>query len=197
MVSVSPCPTCGGEGQRITDPCPVCEGEGVRRVEKTIEVDMPPGVSTGDYITLRGSGNAGPRGGAAGDILVVAEVAEDPRFVRDGADLIHDLAITFSQAALGAEIEIPTVGEPTRVKIPPAMQSGRLIRLRGKGLPQLQGGGKGDVIVRVLVWTPTELTSEQEALFRKLAQLEAAPPVAGAEGKEKGFWSKVREAFTA
>lgn len=196
MVSVSPCPACGGEGQRIADPCPSCEGEGVKRVEKTIEVDMPPGVSSGDYITMRSAGNAGARGGVPGDILVVAEVADDPRFERDGADLVYDLAITFSQAALGADLEIPTVGDPARVKIPAGMQSGRLIRLRGKGLPHLQGGGKGDIIVRVTVWTPTDLTSDQEALFRKLSELEAAPPVAG-EGKERGFWSKVREAFTA
>ncbi len=197
MVSVSPCPTCGGEGQRIAAPCPACDGAGLPRVEKTIEVDMPAGVSSGDYITLRGAGNASPRGAPNGDAMVVAEVEEDPRFVRDGADLIHDLAITFSQAALGAELEIPTVPGSARVKIPAGVQSGRLLRLRGKGLPHLQGGGRGDLIVRVIVWTPTEVTAEQEALFRRLAELEAAPPVVGDQGKDRGFWTKVREAFSA
>jgi len=195
MVSVSPCPTCGGEGQRIEQPCTACEGTGVQRVEKTVEVDMPAGVSSGDYITLRGAGNAGPRGAAPGDVMVVAEVQEDARFVRDGADLIHDLAVTFSQAALGVELEIPTVPGTARVKIPAGVQSGRLLRLRGRGLPHLQGGGRGDLIVRIIVWTPTEVTGEQEALFRKLAELEAAPPVAGEQSK--GFWTKVREAFSA
>ncbi len=197
MVSVSPCPACGGEGQRIEDPCRACDGTGLQRVEKTIEVDMPAGVSSGDYITLRGAGNAGPRGVPPGDVMVVAEVEEDPRFLRDGADLIHDLAVTFSQAALGTEIEVPTVPGSAKVKIPAGIQSGRLLRLRGKGLPHLQGTGRGDLIVRVTVWTPGELNAEQESLFRQLAQLEAAPPRAGDQGKDRGFWSKVREAFSA
>ncbi len=196
MVSVSPCPACGGEGQRIDHPCDRCEGTGVRRVEKTVEVDMPPGVSSGDYITLRGAGNAGLRGGPPGDIMVVAEVEEDPRFVRDGADLICDLAVTYSQAALGAELEVPTVSGTTELKLPAGTQTGRLIRLRGKALPHLQGGGKGDLIVRITVWTPTELSREQEALFKRLAELEAAPP-STSEQRDRGFWSKVREAFSA
>lgn len=197
MVSVTPCPACGGEGQRIETPCPECSGRGIVAGEKTVEVDIPAGVSSGDYVTLRGAGNAGVRGGPAGDILVVVEVEEDARFVRDGADLVYDLPITFSQAALGAELEVPTVQGTTRLKIPAAIQTGRLLRLRGKGLPELQGGGRGDLIVRVLVWTPTELTPEQEQLFHKLAETESAPPRPGEEQKGKGFWSKVREAFTA
>ncbi len=197
MVSVSPCPACGGEGQRIEHPCRECDGSGMRRAEKTIEVDMPAGVSSGDYITLRGAGNAGPRGGPPGDIMVVAEVEDDPRFIRDGADLVYDLAVTFSQAALGAELEVPTVAEPEKIRVPAGVQSGRTLRLRGKGLPQLQGTGRGDLIVRFTVWTPSDLTPEQETLFRRLGELEAAPPVSGEEGKERGFWHKVREAFTA
>ncbi len=196
MVSVSPCPACGGEGQRIDDPCQRCDGTGVRRVERTVEVDMPPGVSSGDYITLRGAGNAGVRGGPPGDIMVVAEVEDDPRFVRDGADLVYDLAVTFSQAALGAQVEVPTVTGTTELKLPPGTQSGRLVRLRGKGLPHLQGGGKGDLIVRVTVWTPTELSKDQEALFQRLAELEAAPP-STTDQRDRGFWSRVREAFSA
>ncbi len=196
MVSVSPCPACGGEGHRIDNPCDRCDGTGVRRVEKTVEVDMPPGVSSGDYITLRAAGNAGLRGGPPGDIMVVAEVEEDPRFVRDGADLIVDLAVTFSQAALGAQLEVPTVTGTAELKLPAGTQTGRLVRLRGKGLPHLQGGGKGDLIVRITVWTPAELSKEQEALFRRLAELEAAPP-STSEQRDRGFWSKVREAFSA
>src|SRR5690606_7468887 len=131
------------------------------------------GVSTGDYVTLRGQGHAAPRGGARGDILAILEVEEDPRFLRDGADLIYELPITFTQAALGAELEVPTVGEGVaRLKIAAGTQSGRLLRMRGRGLPHLQGAGRGDLIVRVVVWTPTSLTAEQEKLLRRLAEVE-------------------------
>ncbi len=197
MVSVSPCPACGGEGHVIDHPCEECQSRGVAPQEKTIEVEIPAGVSSGDYITLRGTGNAGPRGGPRGDVMVVVDVEEDARFARDGADLILDLPVTFTQAVLGAEVEVPTVTGSARVKIPAGTQSGRLLRMRGKGLPHLRGGGKGDMIVRVLVWTPTELTAEQEALLRQLAPIETAPPAPGEQHGEKGFWSKVKGAFSA
>jgi len=195
LVSVTPCTACGGEGQRIENVCRSCGGRGVEQVEKTIDIDVPAGVSTGDYITLRGQGNYGGRGGVRGDILVVMEVEDDARFVREGADLIYDLPITFSQAALGADIDVPTLSGTARLRIPPGIQSGRLLRLRGKGLPHLQGGGRGDMIVRVVVWTPTQLTSEQESLFRKLAQVESRPPEKMDE-EDRGFWSRVKEALS-
>src|SRR5690606_9371595 len=188
MMTVQPCPQCRGEGQIIESPCRTCDGEGVRPVEKTIEVNVPPGVSTGDYVTLRAQGHAAPRGGARGDILAVLEVEDDPRFIRDGANLVYELPITFSQAALGAEIDVPTVGEGTaRLKIAPGTQSGRLLHLRG--------GGRGDLIVRIKVWTPTSLTPEQEKLMRRLAEIEQQPPSHVDEDDERGFWSKVKEAF--
>jgi molecular chaperone DnaJ len=195
LVSVMPCPECGGEGRRIEEPCSDCSGRGVRRSAREIEVNVPPGVSTGDYLTLRGQGNAGPRGGPRGDILVVLEVEEDERFIRDGADLIHELPITFSQAALGAELEVPTIGGTARLKVAPGTQSGRLLRMRGRGLPHLQGGGRGDLIIRVVVWTPAELTAEQEALFRKLARTEA-PAQRTDDGRDGGLWSRVKSALT-
>ena len=143
LVSVAPCPECGGEGRRIADPCNACDGRGLEAAEKRIEVDVPAGVSTGDYLTLRGHGNAGPRGGPRGDVLVVLEVAEDPRFVRDGADLVHERPITFAQAALGDTVEVPTVTGTAEVRVAPGTQSGFVARLRGKGLPHLRGAGKG------------------------------------------------------
>src|SRR5690606_7280404 len=141
-------------------------GVGVGRRPRTINVDLPPGVATGDHITLRGQGNAGPRGGPRGDIIAVMEVEEDERFIRDGADLIHELNLTFTQAALGAELEIPTVDGTARIRVPAGTQPGHLLRLRGRGLPRLQSSGRGDLIVRVGVWVPTSLTSEQERLLR-------------------------------
>jgi molecular chaperone DnaJ len=197
LVSVTPCHDCGGEGQRIEQLCPQCNGRGVEQKEKTVEVDIPAGVSSGDYLTLKGQGNAGTRGGPRGDILVVMDVEEDPRFMRDGNDLIYELPITFTQAALGADVEVPTVAGTARVKIPAGIQSGKLLRLRGKGLPHLQGAGHGDLIVRVVVWTPTTLTPEQEALIKKLAKIETKAPEQLDEDEGRGFWSRVREAFGA
>jgi molecular chaperone DnaJ len=195
LVSVMPCSDCGGEGQRIEKACEQCGGRGVERIAREVEVTVPPGVSSGDYLTMRGQGHAGARGGPRGDVLVVLDVEDDPRFLRDGADLVYDLPITFSQAALGAEIEVPTIGSVARVKIAAGTQSGQLLRLRGRGLPHLQGGGRGDLIIRVAVWTPTELTAQQESLLRQLAKVEApAERVDG--GRDRGFWSRVKEALT-
>lgn len=196
LVTVTACPACGGEGTRIASRCGDCHGRGVQPVEKTMEVSIPAGVSTGDYLTLRGQGNAAPRGGVRGDILVVLEVEEDERFLRDGADLVYDLAVTFSQAALGADVEVPTVGgPPAAVHVAAGTQSGHLTRLRGKGLPHLQGVARGDLIVRVTVWTPTSLTAEQEQLLRRLSAVESAPPVKGEDDGGRGFWSRVKEAL--
>lgn len=196
FVSAGPCPTCGGEGQRITDPCTTCHGEGWQRVERTLEVEVPAGVSSDNYITLRGQGNVGPRGGPRGDILVILEVEDDPRFIRDGDDLVHVLPISFSQAVLGAQLEIPTVLGTETITIPAGVQSGETLTLRGKGLPRLGGAGRGDQHVRVQIWTPQELTPEQEQLFHRLAEIEGSPP--SADGRQRsGFWSRVREAFSA
>ena len=197
MVSVTPCGACGGIGERVDTPCHACNGRGVEARERVIDVDVPPGVSTGDYLTLRGQGNAGPRDGPRGDILVVMDVEPDPRFHREGADIVYEHPVTFSQAALGHEVEVPTVGGTARVKIPAGTQSGTLLRLRGRGLPNLQGGGRGDQIVRIVVWTPTSLSADAERLIRKLAEIEAAPPERLDGGAEGGFWNKVKSAFSA
>ncbi|HSK18436.1 MAG TPA: molecular chaperone DnaJ [Longimicrobiales bacterium] len=195
LVSVMPCPECGGEGQRIEEPCGQCNGRGVERATRELEVSVPPGVSTGDYLTLRGQGNAGVRGGPRGDVLVVLEVEEDERFLRDGADLVYELPVTFSQAALGAELEVPTIGGSARLRVAPGTQSGRLLRMRGRGLPHLQSTNRGDLIIRVVVWTPTSLTAEQESAFRQLAKTEA-PAERVDDVRDRGFWSRVKEALT-
>lgn len=195
LVSVRPCPECNGEGFRIRNRCQACRGEGRVRTERTVKVDVPPGVSTDDVLKLSGRGNAGPRGGPRGDVLVVVEVEADPRFERRGDDLLLDLPVTFSQAALGARIEIPTIDGSETVSIPSGMQSGQAIRMRGRGMPRLRSSGRGDQIVRVRVWTPVDLSGEQREALERLAETEARPPEP--DRKEPGFWERVKQAFTA
>lgn len=199
FVSVAPCPACGGAGQRIEEPCPSCRGRGTQPGEATLEIEVPAGVTAGDYLAMRGRGSVGTQGGPRGDVMVVLDVKEDERFVRDGADIVYRLPITFSQAALGAEMEVPIVdGTTARVKVPAGVQTGQILRLRGKGLPRLRGGGHGDQLVQMVVWTPTDLSPEQEKLYRKLADLESpAPDRVDQQGQDRGFWSKVKEAFSA
>jgi len=179
----------------IETPCTRCQGEGRYRTQREVEVEVPPGVSGENYITLRGKGNSGQRGGPRGDLVVLLEVEDDPRFVRDGANLVHERPITFAQAALGDDVEVPTVKGTARVKIPAGLQSGTLLRLRDKGLPELNGAGRGDLLVRAVVYTPRDLSGEaREALERLREVEEPAPQALDAEGR--GFWSRVKEAFS-
>ncbi|MBX3145493.1 MAG: molecular chaperone DnaJ [Gemmatimonadales bacterium] len=192
FIQVAPCSTCNGEGTVITDPCEVCRGEGRVRGERTVSVDVPAGVSSNNYITLRGQGAVGPRGGPAGDLLVLIEVKDDDRFERQGDDLFYDLPLSFSQAALGATVVVPTpYGEET-VTVPSGIQAGTVLRLKGKGLPRLGQGSTGDLNVRVSIWTPDSLSDEQRRLFEELAAIEGDPPRAST-----GFWSKLKEALGA
>ncbi|MHB1194089.1 MAG: molecular chaperone DnaJ [Longimicrobiales bacterium] len=196
FVSVQPCRSCGGEGQVIAKVCPACHGEGRVRAEREIEVEVPPGVTSENFLTLRGQGSVGPRGGPRGDLVVLLEIQEDPRFVRDGSDLVHELLVTFSQAALGTDVEVPTVDGTARVTVPAGIQGGEMMRLRGLGLPHLEGAGRGDLLIRVLVWTPEELTPAQEEALRRLGEVESPPPTASQRKERKGFWSRVKEAFS-
>jgi molecular chaperone DnaJ len=197
MVTASVCPTCQGEGRTVQDPCGVCHGDGRQRMDRTLEVEIPAGVDSDNYLTLRGQGNVGPRNGPRGDILVVIGVEEDPRFARDGADLICDLPVSFSQAALGADLEVPTVHGTEPLRIPAGMQGGTVLSLRGRGLPHLGGGGRGDQHVRIRVWTPSELSAEQEELFRRLAEVEGPLPGGEDRGSRPRFWERVKEVFAA
>jgi molecular chaperone DnaJ len=192
FVSVSPCPTCAGEGQVIAEPCEVCRGDGRVRGDRTVAVEIPAGVSANNYVTLRGQGAAGPRNGPNGDLLVMLDVKRDERFERQGNDLVHDLPLSFSQAALGGEFEVPTPHGAERIRVPSGTQTGTVLRLKGKGLPALGQSAVGDLLIRVHVWTPEKLTAEQERVFRQLATIEGDPPK-----REAGFWSKLREALGA
>jgi molecular chaperone DnaJ len=192
FISVTPCPTCGGEGVTVRDPCEVCRGEGRVRGERTVTVDIPAGVSTNNYLTLRGQGAAGVRNGPSGDLLVMLDIKDDERFERQGDDLIYDLSISFSQAALGGEYAIPSPYGDQRLRVPSGTQPETVLRLRNLGFPVLGQDSKGDLLVRVHVWTPEQLTDEQERLFQELAKLEGEAPK-----RSPGFWSKLKEALGA
>jgi molecular chaperone DnaJ len=195
FVSVAPCRQCRGEGVVRPEPCPSCHGDGRTRQEREVDVEIPPGVSSENFITLRGQGHSGSRGGSRGDVVVLLDVEEDPRLQREGANLFMDLAVTFAQAALGDEVTVPTVDGEAELQIPAGVQSGTVLRLRGRGLPELHGRGRGDQLVRIHVWTPGDLTREQQELFRQLREKESPAPDPG-DRKGKGFWSKVKEAFS-
>ena len=194
FVSVSPCPTCSGAGTTIASPCKKCKGEGRVRGDKTINVKIPAGVATGQYMTLRGVGNAGPRGGERGDIIVVFDVEEDARFERDGEDLYTEALVSYPQLVLGADIEVPNVTGPITLRVPAGTQSGQVFHLRGRGLPRVNSGGVGDLHVRVQLWTPDSVGAEEEALLKQLAAFERLPT---AEQRDKGFWAKMKEALRA
>ncbi len=193
FVSVRPCPECRGEGTRLEKACSRCRGGGRVRKEKRIKIDVPAGISTDDVLKLRKHGNVGPNGGPRGDLIVEVEVEPDPRFERRGDDLIHDLAITFSQAALGHELEVPTIDGSAHLEIPAGIQSGQIVRLRAGGMPRLRAEGRGDLLVRVLVWTPTDLNQAQRGALEALARVEDRPPEP--DRVDAGFWDRVKAAF--
>ncbi len=194
FVSVSPCPTCAGDGRVIREPCSTCHGEGRVKAEKTVQLDVPAGVADHHYLTVRGQGVPGPRNGPPGDLIAMLEIAEDPRFERQGDHLIYDLPVSFSQAALGGDVDIPTPYGSAPLKVQPGTQTGTIYRLRGKGLPRIGDSGRGDLHVRVQVWTPMHLTDAQEHVFQELQKVEGEPP---ADSLGRGFWNKIREAFGA
>jgi molecular chaperone DnaJ len=192
VVSVAPCPTCAGEGTVISSPCKKCKGEGRLRGEKQIVVRIPAGVATGQYMTMRGVGNVGPRGGPRGDILVVFEVEEDPRFERDGEDLYTEVLVTYPQLAVGANVEVPMVAGTVTLQVPAGTQSGQVFNLRGRGLPRINSTSMGDLHVRLQMWTPDTLSDEETALIQKLAEIQKVP-----ENRSKGLWSKLKESLGA
>ena len=168
FISVQPCPNCGGEGKIISDRCPSCNGSGHVRDSETITIRVPAGVTTGNYIPLKGQGDIGPHNGPAGDIIVYIEEEEHPLFERQGDDILYDLPVTFTQAALGASTEVPTLGGRAMLKIPPGTQSGKIFRMRGKGIHHLQRPGSGDELVRVWVWTPKNLSKHERQVLDEL-----------------------------
>ncbi len=191
MVTASPCPRCGGAGEIIARPCEDCRGEGRRLEDKTYTVDIPAGVDTGSTLRLGALGAVGPRGGGQGDLYVHVRVRPHDQFQRQGDDLLHELRLPFTQAALGAHLTFETLDGPEDLVIPRGTQSGRVFRLRGRGVPHVQGRGRGDLLLQVAVETPTDLGAEEEDLLRRLAE-QRGEEVAPADS---GFFSRIRSAF--
>jgi molecular chaperone DnaJ len=165
------CGQCGGEGSIIAHPCASCSGTGTQRVVHTLNIKIPAGVDTGSRLKLRGEGEAGPSGGPSGDLYVLIQVREHPLFVRDGADIICEVPISIAQAALGTEVDVPTLNGRAKVKVPAGTQGGQVFRLKGHGIPDLSGYGRGDEIVRILVETPRKLSPRQRELLEEFARL--------------------------
>jgi molecular chaperone DnaJ len=193
FITVAPCPTCKGEGSVIASPCRKCRGDGRTRADRDIKVFVPAGVATGQYMTMRGIGNAGARGGPRGDVHVVFEVADDPRFERDGEDLYTEVLATYAQLVFGADVTIPTVTGTVVLSVPSGTQSGQIFHLRGRGLPRVNTSGTGDLHVRVQLWTPDRLTEREEELIKELAKVQKSVPV----DRGKSFWSRMRDALGA
>ena len=186
------CGQCRGEGMIIADPCPRCQGQGRLRRQESLSVRIPPGVDNGSRLKLRGEGEAGYGGGPSGDLYVVVHVKEHPLFVRQENDVIIEVPVSFPQATLGTEIDVPTLEGKVKVKIPAGTQSGKLVRLKGKGFPDLHGYGRGDQLVRVVVETPRKLSTRQRELLEEFAKIDGDSinhPMS------KGFVDKLKEMF--
>jgi molecular chaperone DnaJ len=186
------CPACGGEGKRIVDPCPKCRGNG--RLAKTVQlrVDVPPGIDSGKWLQLRNQGEPGDAGAPRGNLLIQIQIRAHSFFERHGNDLYCQVPVGFAQAALGAEIEVPTLTGRERLAVPRGTQSGEVIRMRGRGMPDVNGRGRGDELVEIVIETPRKLTQRQEELLRDLAKTEHED----VSPKRRSFFEKLRDYFT-
>jgi len=192
MQSTATCPDCNGEGKTITQKCPHCDGEGIVRQEEVVEFSIPAGVADGMTVALKGKGNAARHGGINGDLLVVVEEIPDPELIRDGNDVIYNLMLDIPTAALGGSVEIPTIGGKARVKIPAGTQPGKVLRLRGKGLPSTEGYGNGDELVNIMVYIPENLNDKEKAAIESLRD---EPNVKADDSIKKRIFSRLRHIF--
>jgi len=193
MQTTSACPTCGGEGKTITNKCNTCFGEGIVKGTEVISLDIPAGVAEGMQLSVSGKGNAARRGGINGDLIVLIQEEKHPELVRDGNDLIHGLYLNFAQAALGDTVEIPTVDGKVKIKIDAGTQPGKILRLRGKGLPEVNGYGKGDLLVNINVWVPKNLTKDEQKLIEQLSSSDNFKPDPTAA--DKTFFERMKSFF--
>ena len=192
MQTTSTCPTCEGEGKIINEKCTFCNGEGVLMSEEVISINIPAGVGEGMQLSLSGKGNAARRGGVNGDLIVLIEEEEHPELVRDGNDLLYNVFIGYPEAVLGETVEIPTIEGKVKAKIEAGTQPGKILRLRGKGLPDVNGYGKGDLLAKVNVWIPKNLSKDEKKLVEKMKEAEGFKP---GSGDKKSIFSKMKDFF--
>jgi len=194
MQTVTTCPTCNGEGTTITAKCTTCKGEGRVFGEEVVSIDIPAGVQEGMQLSVSGKGNAGERGGNAGDLIVLIEEEAHGELQRDGLNVAYDLHISFSDAVFGTQLEVPTIDGKAKIRIPPGTQSGKIFRLKGKGFPSVNSYEKGDQLIHVNVWTPQQVSPEEKAMIEKLGHSPNFHPKP--DKNEKSFFDKVREMFS-
>ncbi len=193
MKTQTTCSGCNGEGKIIKDKCNTCHGDGVVRGEEVISVNIPAGVADGMQLSMSGKGNAAPRGGVNGDLLILIEEEEHPELKREGNNLIFHLFISFPDAALGTQVEIPTIDGKVKIKIDPGTQGGKMLRLKGKGIPEINGYGKGDLLVDVNIYTPANLSAEEKKLMEELKTAKNFQP--NLNKREKSFFDRMKEYF--
>ncbi len=193
MQTTSPCPTCQGEGKIIASKCSSCSGEGVTYDSEVITIKIPAGVGEGMQLSVSGKGNAARRGGVNGDLLVMIEEERHEELIRDGNDLIYNLYLSFPEAALGAPVEVPTVEGKVKIKIEAGTQPGKILRLKGKGLPDVNGYGKGDLLVTINVWVPKNLSKDEKATIEKLLKSQNFAP--NPDSSERNFFERMRSFF--
>ena len=194
MQTVTTCPTCNGDGTTITVKCTACKGEGRVYGEETVTVDIPAGVQEGMQLSVSGKGNAGERGGSAGDLIVLIEEEPHPQLTRDGLNVGYDLHISFPDAAFGTQVEVPTIDGRAKIKVPAGTQSGKIFRLKGKGFPHVNSYEKGDQLIQVNIWTPQHLSHEEKEMLEKMNTSKNFEP--NPEKNDKSFFDKVREMFS-
>ena len=193
MQTQTTCGTCSGEGKIVKDKCNTCHGDGIVREEEVISINIPAGVAEGMQLSMQGKGNAAPRGGINGDLLIVIEEEEHPYLKREGNHLIYYLNIGFPDAAIGTSVEIPTVDAKAKIKIDAGTQSGKVLRLKGKGLPDVNSYGRGDLLVEISIYTPTHLSVEEKKVLEELKASKNFEP--NPNKKEKGFFDRMKEYF--
>ncbi|MCI0921404.1 molecular chaperone DnaJ [Sphingobacterium rhinopitheci] len=193
MQTTSTCPTCNGEGVEITAKCTTCKGDGLERGEETISINIPAGVSEGMQLSMSGKGNAAPRGGIAGDLIILIEEVPHESLKRDGLNIIYDLYINFADAALGTSVEVPTIDGKAKIKIDAGTQGGKILRLKGKGIPEVNSYHKGDQLIYVNIWTPKAVSSEERDILEKLKDSANFKPQPGKS--EKSFFERIKEYF--
>jgi len=193
MVSSSTCPVCSGSGQMIDHRPPGVDGSGLRSQEEVISLKIPPGVSDGMQLSMSGKGNEAPGGGTAGDLLILIEEKEEGELKRDGNNVVYDLYLNFVDAALGTNCHVPTIDGKVKIKIDPGTQSGKILRLRGKGIKDINGYGKGDQLIHINVWTPKKLSPSERSVLESLKESPNFSPQPGRH--DKGFFEQVKEFF--